>query len=215
MATGMEHLRGLLHDAVRAASGVRDVGEALLAKFLDDDTRVESDGKDIIARLTSLATEYAAVGRLFIPSSILWRKPRAGETAMVVRPQHGSAPGLSYVLYGTAGADDAVPPWWGDDDCGIYASETVHVHSATGDVVLDSAVDAGKKIILNGGSLKVARVTDPVRIGTLTGQAGPYTVIFTFTAHDADGNPPTPPGPGGVTLSGVVSNAGGAQDTVA
>jgi hypothetical protein len=68
----------------------------------------------------------------------------------------------------------------------------------------------GQDLTLNAGSLKAARVTDPVRIGTIVGTAGPYPVTFVTTLLDADGVPGTPTTSTTATLSGVVSNAGGA-----
>lgn len=35
------------------------------------------------------------------------------------------------------------------------------------------------EVVVNSGTLEVARDTDPVNAGTLTGQAGPYPVVFT------------------------------------
>jgi hypothetical protein len=70
-------------------------------------------------------------------------------------------------------------------------------------------------VVINGGTLKVARVTDPVRIGTLTAVAGPYPVTFTTTLQDADGVPGAPVVGPTATLSGVISNAGGAARTKA
>lgn len=67
------------------------------------------------------------------------------------------------------------------------------------------------EVSVNGGTLKVARVTDPVRVGTLTGTAGPYPLALTFTPLDADGAPGAPSTGPSVTLTGVVSNAGGAS----
>lgn len=71
------------------------------------------------------------------------------------------------------------------------------------------------EVIIQGPSPAVlhraARVTDPTRIGKLTGTAGPWPVQFTFIPEDADGVPQAPVGPTPtVELSGVVSNAGGA-----
>lgn len=75
---------------------------------------------------------------------------------------------------------------------------------------------SGQDVVLNAGSLKVARVTDPVRVGTLVGTAGPYPVLFTFQPVDANGAPSGVPSTGAtVTLSGVISNAGGAANVKA
>jgi hypothetical protein len=68
---------------------------------------------------------------------------------------------------------------------------------------------AGRYVVLKEGTLKAARVTDPIRIGTIA-VAGGGGVTVSFTPVDADGIPgvPTAPGPTAI-ISGVVSNAGG------
>ena len=72
------------------------------------------------------------------------------------------------------------------------------------------AVSGGGNVVLAGGTLKVARVTDPVNIGTITAIAGPYPVTFSTTLQDANGAPGAPVVGPAATLAGVVSNAGGA-----
>ena len=79
---------------------------------------------------------------------------------------------------------------------------------ADGSVDLESK--SAKDVRLNGGSLKVARVTDPVRVGTLAGTAGLWPVVFTFTPQDADGELGMPVVGPTVLVSAVISNAGGA-----
>ncbi len=74
---------------------------------------------------------------------------------------------------------------------------------------------ASQDLVLNAGLLKAARVTDPVRIGTITATAGPYPVTFTVTLVDADGVPGTPAVGATATLTGVISNAGGAPNVKA
>lgn len=68
---------------------------------------------------------------------------------------------------------------------------------------------SGQNVVVNSGTRKVARVADGVNVGSLTGQAGPYPVVFTFIASDANGTPGTPSAGNSVTLAGVVANAGG------
>lgn len=80
---------------------------------------------------------------------------------------------------------------------------------------IEITTESGQDLVLNAGTLKVARVTDPVRVGTLVGTAGPYPVNFTFTPLDASGTPGTPSTGLSVTLSGVISNAGGAANVKA
>lgn len=80
---------------------------------------------------------------------------------------------------------------------------------------IEITTETGQDIVLNAGALKVARVTDPVRIGTVTGTAGPYPVVFSTTLVDADGTPGAPTVGNTATLSGVISNAGGATNVKA
>lgn len=84
---------------------------------------------------------------------------------------------------------------------------------ATGKI--EVTAKASQDVVLNSGTLKAARVTDPVRIGTVTATAGPYPVVFTVTLDNADGVPGTPVVNATATLSGVVSNAGGAANVKA
>jgi hypothetical protein len=87
----------------------------------------------------------------------------------------------------------------------------ISAKSSGGTNSIEITADGGD-VIVNGGELKVARVTDPVNVGTLMGQAGPYPVIFTFTGFDAEGAPVAGISAGStVTLSAVVSTDGGAE----
>lgn len=91
---------------------------------------------------------------------------------------------------------------------GASSATTVVRIRANGNIEITAA--GTSEVSVNGGTLKVARVTDPVRVGTLTGTAGPYPLALTFTPLDANGAPGTPSTGPTVTLSGVVSNVGGA-----
>lgn len=80
---------------------------------------------------------------------------------------------------------------------------------ANGDVEVTAA--SGRDVIVNGGTLKVARVTDPVNVGTITATCGGVPVTFIVTPIDASGAPGTPSTPGPTaTLSGVIASSGGA-----
>lgn len=91
----------------------------------------------------------------------------------------------------------------------IRADGAVEVTAKSGRNV-NLTVSGGGDVVLAGGSLKVARVTDPVNIGTITAIAGPYPVTFTTALQDANGTPGAPVVGPTATLSGVISNAGGA-----
>ena len=96
----------------------------------------------------------------------------------------------------------------------LRADGSIEITAKTG-VNISLNVDGAGDVVLDGGLLKVARATDPVRVGTITGTAGPYPVTFVTTLVDADGAPvSTVTGPT-ATLSGVVSNAGGAPNVKA
>lgn len=92
----------------------------------------------------------------------------------------------------------------------LRADGSIDITSSNNGAVNINAHGTGD-VVINGGTLKLARVTDPVRVGTLAGTAGPYPVNFTFTPLDANGTPGTPVAGLTPTLSGVVSNAGGAS----
>lgn len=96
----------------------------------------------------------------------------------------------------------------------IYAvggsnAQTVIRLRASGDIEIIAG--ASHEVVINNGLLRIARVTDPVRIGTLTATAGPYPVTFTTTLQNADGVPGAPVVGLTANLSGVISNAGGAS----
>jgi hypothetical protein len=97
----------------------------------------------------------------------------------------------------------------------INADGSIDVLSAPGTPVNVAAGGAGD-VVLNGGTLKTARVTDPILVGTVAGLAGPFPVMFTFQPFDANGAPFGPPvvSPA-VPLVGVVANVGGALRTKA
>ena len=80
---------------------------------------------------------------------------------------------------------------------------------------IEITAKSGQDVVVNGGTLKIARDSDPVRVGTLAGTAGPYPVNFTFTPQNADGVPGAPSVGPTVTLAGVISNAGGAANAKA
>ena len=92
----------------------------------------------------------------------------------------------------------------------VRGDGSIEITATDGRNVSISVSGAGD-VVLDGGTLKSARVTDPVRIGTITGTAGPYPVTFTTTLVSADGVPGSPVVGPTATLSGVVSNAGGAE----
>lgn len=63
---------------------------------------------------------------------------------------------------------------------------------------------------------KIAKVSDPVNVGFLSGTTPAGPVSFVFTPQNADGTVPPPgPPPFTVAINAVISNAGGAPDVKA
>lgn len=79
---------------------------------------------------------------------------------------------------------------------------------ASGDIELTPKV--GRNVIVAGGTLKVARETDGVRIGNITASAPPGggPVVFVFTPVNAAGVPGAPSAASPtLSLGGVISSA--------
>jgi hypothetical protein len=121
------------------------------------------------------------LGRLYIPAGILFRRPKKGETAHVIRGRDLGGPGGSLIMPdGSDGNTEGyVPAWLDDDNCGVYSTdETVHVESKNKDVVINAggatihitkdgaiSIDAknGQKLSLQGGGKAIARKDDQVK----------------------------------------------------
>ncbi len=93
---------------------------------------------------------------------------------------------------------------------GVAAASATAVVRIRANGSIEVTAASGQDVKVNGGTLKVARVTDPVKVATITATAGPYPVTFSVALHDADGVPGTPTVGATATLSGVVANSGGA-----
>lgn len=92
----------------------------------------------------------------------------------------------------------------------IRANGAIEITTASNQPLNLTANGTGD-IVLNGGTLKVARETDPVVVGVLSGATGAGPVTFTFQALDADGVPVgAPVVDATVTLEGFISTTGGA-----
>lgn len=77
---------------------------------------------------------------------------------------------------------------------------------------IEVTAKAGQDVVVNGGTLRVARVTDAVNVCTIAAQAGPYPAAITVTPINADGTPGAPivGAPGAqVTISGKISSISG------
>lgn len=150
----------------------------------------------------------ASIARLHIPGGILFALPDSEDTAMCLRPRNLSGPGVPYVVHGDGGVANRFPSWFSTKH-GLYTRKTLRLESADAAVEINASGD----VVLQDGTLKAARVTDPVRVGTLAGTTavGGGPVTFTFIPFNADGVPQTPVVGPTITVAGVISNAGGAS----
>lgn len=172
--------------------GAGDPGDVASAERVDGCEVVQPLG--LFARPVLSATTEALVARL-ADSPVILAIIDKGRAAQNV--EEGEVR-----IYGPGSANAAAT-------IRVRADGSIEITATDGRNVSISVSGAGD-VVLDGGTLKSARVTDPVRIGTVTGTAGPYPVTFTTTLVDADGTPGTPVVGAAAALSGVVSNAGGA-----
>lgn len=91
----------------------------------------------------------------------------------------------------------------------VRADGTIEVTAVDGRNVAINVSGAGD-VVLDGGSLKSARVTDPVNVAVITATAGPYPVTFSTALVNASGVPGTPTVGATATISGVIASSGGA-----
>lgn len=167
---GMEALRGVLSGGhLRQLLGIRDSGRVFIAQvrnLLGGDV-TEAQGADLFVHVIDVLSGLPVLARLHVPANILWRRPRADETCVVLQPADINSPGGPVAVYGDTGTADAPPPWL-DDASGLYARETVRVESTDGNAVLE-----GGQVLLGPTATKgVNRQGDAVDCGTLA---------FTFT----------------------------------
>lgn len=154
------------------ASGARTRVE--LAQFSGLAADVQIDTAAIYLRCTTrrLVDSAGAAGEIWGRLQGLsghWSIPcEACEVVILIAEDVGEAPGAGWIL---STGSDTPPPLVTQAQARIY-------HPAT----VDLAIDA-KTVVVNQGVLAVARQTDPVGCGTLSGTApgGGGPVTFTFT----------------------------------
>jgi hypothetical protein len=224
---------------LRAVADIKEQGDVAIATVGDsssDTHDVHPKKRDIWVRFTDVLTGMSELGRLYAPAGILWRLTPKGQGAHVIRGRKMRGPGGALVIPdgGDGSTDNVVPGWLSASLSGISLPEGFEIES-TGDqvkivansggssasIVLnkDGSIQvnaaSGKDIVFNGGSKKAARVADPLAVGSLAGQAGPFPTAFVYipmqdaAGVDAPGVPFAGPT---VNLGGIVSNSGGAPN---
>ena len=82
--------------------------------------------------------------------------------------------------------------------------------SKVGKITIDAAT--GQDVQVNGGTHKVARADDALNVGTLSGTAGPWPVLFTYTPGVPPAGVPVVQAGQSVHLAGIVDDATGAPN---
>ncbi len=190
-------LREVLTGAVlRTIAGVRDAGEAFLARVRNadggphvntTDPHASGNDRDAWIYVVDELDGQQTVARQFIPGNILFSRPVVGDTCMVLRPRDLDGPGVSYLLWGDGGDAQRWAPWYATAD-GIYTPRQLRVHSRGGDVVIEPGAE--HKVLLgdDGATKGVAREGDEADAGTLSAAVGASPVSFTWTPPG--GGPP-------------------------
>lgn len=174
-AAVMAELREMLSgDVLREILDITDGGEVVLTQIASGTPNEKhDDGRDVWTNVTEpLEYDRPHKPRLYHPAGILFRAPKKGESAILLRPKSASgrnAPGFGLLFPdGGDGSASFLPNWWGDNDSGLFApaGETLHVEAKDQDVKVDASA-AGKKVLLQGGGKGVARMDDTVNCGWL------------------------------------------------
>ncbi len=178
-------MRDLLNGPVlRQIIGLVDMGEVILANIGSSTggaVNAQQQRRDIFTHAVESLTDIPLLGRLFVPAGIVFRRPKTGETAHVIRARDVQGSGAALVVPdGSDGdTDDYLPDWLDDDNCGIYATEeAVHVESKNREVFINAggaqiritkdgvlSIDAkdGQKVTVQGGGAGIARKDDQVK----------------------------------------------------
>ncbi len=135
-------------------------------------------------------------------------RPPAGVFAAIVKAIAGASNGLLVGISSTRYGSQALEA--GETEIYCSASGTRIFLDKTGTIHIDAA--SGQDVILNGGTLQVARETDALDVGTLVATAGPYPVLFTYTPG-AYPPPGTPQSGASISLAGIVAKGTGAAHT--
>lgn len=156
----VSHLFGQLKEmfsgaSIRQVAGIRDVGEVFVGNVenatgqgADGPNMIHKTSRDVWTHVIDGLTGHSVLARLYAPAGALWRLPKKGDGAHVIRGRKMNGPGgpLAMVDGGDGSTDNIVPSWLGTSDAGISMAETVHVESTNGDVKVKAA--SGKKVYL-------------------------------------------------------------------
>lgn len=170
---------------------------------------VDDDG-NVVAQKETVRVAAAYAGNGFG----LYMRPSVDDEVIVIWPD--GAPDNGGILIGRVwSASDQPPSKAGDDpeDVLLMVESGKNIRIVVqggGKIVLEGEVQLGSE----DAALKNARVSDPLAVGTVTAQAGPFPVVFTYIptmnvqGTDTPGIPSAGPS---ISLAGIISNSGGAD----
>jgi hypothetical protein len=173
-------LREVFSGAImRAAAGIRDIGELFLAKVENRDggDLVDHEGDaDLWVHYTDAISGLPGIARLFVPGNILFAQPHDADSVMVLRGADTGGPGAAYMLHGDAGSADRVPSWvFGDPPKdGLFTPRGLRLESKKEDVEVISADEADKKVLIKAGTTTIT----VRRNGKVEIDAGSNDIVF-------------------------------------
>lgn len=165
--------------------------------------RTSSAGDEDEVKTDDQSKETTQVRRIE-PWGLRWRPP-SGVMGAILRAaggvSNGMLIGISTKRYGPANLAQ------GEVELYCVATGTSVKLDKDGKITITAA--SGQDVVVNGGTLKVAREHDALNVGTLTGMspAGPVNFVYVPGGFPAPGAPQTGPS---ITVGGIVADGTGA-----
>lgn len=159
-------VRDVLHGgAIRAMTGADDPGSVHTAVVGDpsgrDAVTVDANKKEIRVVATDAVTEEEFTTTLIALGNAVWRKPKAGEVAVVLRPSRLHGPGQPFLLSGDGGNENDVPAKLTDTNLVISPpAGAVVVESRDDHLDLFTPTGNSKSVRANGSDFDALKTQD-------------------------------------------------------
>jgi hypothetical protein len=175
--------------ALRAAAGVKHHGEIASATIGDDSSAgiaVDENNRDVWLTITDVLSGLKEVARLFVPAGVLFRLPRKGDGAHLIRGRKMRAPGAALAIPdGGDGSSSVVPGWddgssLDDNNSGIFLPEGWHVESTSDRIRLVANSGGTKSIVELQTNGNIVITPAPGQTVQIAGNAHPLPLWDTF-----------------------------------